>query len=205
MKLIYGTTNKAKIDFMKRRLEPLGIKLLSLNDDGAPKLDIEKNGNSPLENAKIKALAYYRELKMPLFSCDSGLYIDGLDDALQPGVNVRGVGDRMNDDETTAYYSELAAEFGGSLTARYKNAIVLILDETRVYEYMGDDISGEPFLIVSKPHSKTRKEGYPIDPISVHIESGKYYYDIDGYGETYENVDDGFAAFFSRFLGESLK
>jgi hypothetical protein len=32
LKLIYGTTNKAKIDFMKRRVESLGIEILSLND-----------------------------------------------------------------------------------------------------------------------------------------------------------------------------
>ena len=88
MKLIYGTTNKSKILFMRNRIEPLGIKILSLDDVNAPKLDIEENGSSPLENAKIKALAYYRELKMPVFSCDSGLYIDGLDDMRQPGINV---------------------------------------------------------------------------------------------------------------------
>ena len=90
MKIVYGTTNKAKIDFMKRRVEPLGIKVLSFTDVDAPKLDIAKNGNSPLENAKIKALAYYDVLKKPVFSCDSGLYIDGLEDACQPGIDIRG-------------------------------------------------------------------------------------------------------------------
>jgi 8-oxo-dGTP diphosphatase len=199
MKLIYGTTNKAKIEFMKKRVEPLGIELLSLEDVNAPKLRIDENGNSPLENAKIKALAYYEALKMPLFSCDSGLYIDGLDDARQPGINVRGLHDHMNDDDTRAYYSSLAAEFGGKMTARYKNAICLILDETRIYEYIGDDIASEPFWLVSKPHEK-RNEGFPLDCISVHIESGKYYYDIDGYGEKYLEADNGFTAFFKRVL-----
>ena len=204
MKLIYGTTNKAKIEFMKKRVEPLGIELLSLEDVNAPKLRIDENGNSPLENAKIKALAYYEALKMPLFSCDSGLYIDGLDDARQPGINVRGLHDHMNDDETREYYSALAAEFGGKMTARYQNAICLILDETRIYEYMGDDIASEPFWLVSKPHEK-RNEGFPLDCISVHIESGKYYYDIDGYGEKYLEADNGFAAFFKRVLSEKEK
>ena len=74
MKLIYGTTNKAKIEFMKKCIEPLGIEILSLNDVNAPKLDIDESGNTPVENAKIKALAYYRALRLPLFSCDSGLF-----------------------------------------------------------------------------------------------------------------------------------
>ena len=85
------------------------------------------------------------------------------------------------------------------MAARYKNAICLILDETRIYEYMGDDITSEPFWLVSKPHEK-RNEGFPLDCISVHIESGKYYYDINGYGEKYLEADNGFTAFFKRVL-----
>ena len=80
MKLIYGTTNKAKIDFIKRRIEPLGIEILRLDNVDAPKLDIDESGNTPLENAKIKVLAYYNALRKPVFSCDSGLYIDSKTD-----------------------------------------------------------------------------------------------------------------------------
>jgi len=201
MKLIYGTTNKAKIDFMKRRIEPLGMEVLSLTDVDAPKLDITENGNSPLENAKIKALAYYKVLKMPVFSCDSGLYIDGLDDSRQPGINIRGQNDYMDDDEAVRYYSALAAELGGSMTARYKNAIVLVLDEKTIYEYMGEDIASEPFLMVAKPHKNgVVAKGFPLDCLSVQIKNGKYYYDIEGYIDKYLNVHDGFAAFFKRVM-----
>jgi len=199
VKLVYGTTNKAKIQAMKKIVGPLGIELLSLDDVGAPKLNIEENGNSPLENAKIKALAYYDVLKMPLFSCDSGLYIDEVDDARQPGVNIRGVGDVMTDDDATTYYAGLADEFGGKITARYKNAIVLVLNENQIYEYMGEDIASERFAIVSKPHER-REVGFPLDSLSVHNDSGKYYYDMDSGYEKLINVDNGFAAFFKRTL-----
>jgi len=200
MKLIYGTTNKAKIHFMKRIIEPLGIKMLSLDDVNAPKLSISECGNDPLENAKIKALSYYNELKIPVFSCDSGLYIDELDDARQPGINVRGLKDDMTDDDARKFYSAMAAEFGDKITARYQNAICLILDENRIFEHMGKDIASERFYIVSKPHPDLtkRKEGFPLDSLSVHIESGEYYYDMPGYGEKYSDVDNGFAAFFRR-------
>ena len=66
------------------------------------------------------------------------------------------------------YYSSLATEFGGNMTAWYQNAIYLILDETQIFEYMGDDIASEKFLLVSKPHEK-RREGFPLDSLSVHI------------------------------------
>ena len=200
MKLIYGTTNKAKIDFMKNHIEPLGIEMLSLSDVDAPKLDIVESGNTPLENARIKALTYYRALHQPVFSCDSALYIDGLDEARQPGAHVRSVGGcELGDDETTAYFSELAAELGGSMTAMYQHAICLVLDDRRIYEYMGEDIASERFLIVSKPHEK-HNEGFPIDKLSVHIESGRYYYDMDASEKELAEGKDGFAAFFKRVL-----
>ena len=198
MKLIYGTGNKSKIAFMKTRVEPLGIEILSLDDVSAPKLNIEENGSSPLENAKIKALTYYNALKAPLFSCDSGLYIDGLDEVRQPGINVRGVGDYMNDDEAIAYYCSLADEMGGKMVARYRNAICLILGTGQVFEHMGEDIASDPFYLVSKPHAM-RSEGFPLDSLSVHIESDKYYSDME-YPYKYEEVDDGFARFFQKAL-----
>ena len=201
MKLIYGTTNKAKIDFMRKRIEPLGIELLSLSDACAPKLEIDESGNTPIENAKIKALAYYRALQRPVFSCDSGLYIEGLDEARQPGAHVRSVGGReLNDEETTAYYASLAAELGGSMVARYRHAICLVLDDTRIYEHTGEDIASERFLIISEPHER-RNEGFPLDCLSVHIESGKYYYDMDGGAEKkLAEGKDGFAAFFQKVI-----
>ena len=203
MILIYGTTNNAKLRFMKRRIEPLGIEILSLDDIGAPKLDIDESGNDPLENAKIKALAYYKALNAPVFSCDSGLYFDGIENARQPGVHVRCVnGKRLDDDGMIAHYSGLAAEFGGRITARYKNAICLVMNGSEIYEHMGEDIASEPFYIVSAPHEK-RREGFPLDSLSVHIQSGQYYYERGNNEGKYSDSDDGFAAFFKRVLMET--
>jgi len=199
MKLLYGTSNPAKIDFMQKRVESLGIKILNLNDVDAPNIEIEENGNDPLENARIKALAYYEALKIPVFSCDSGLYMDGLDDARQPGLYIRRVGGKtLTDEEMIAYYSVLADEFGGKLQARYRNAICLVVDESTIYEHMAEDIASEPFWLVSKPHEK-RSEGAPLDSLSVCMESGKYYYDLETKESKYTELD-GFSAFFERTL-----
>ena len=204
MKLLYGTTNQSKIRTMKEHIAHLGIEILSLEDicDINTQLPvIDESGNNPLENAKIKAIAYYKALNIPVFSCDSGLYIDGLDESRQPGVHVRRIqGRRLNDDEMIAHYSALADEFGGRVTARYRNAICLVMDETKIYKHDGDDIASERFIITSKPHHK-RSEGFPIDSLSVRAACGMYYYDIENYQEKYLGMADGFAAFFSRVLG----
>ena len=191
--------NQAKLNSMKKRAEPLGIEILCLNDINTQKLNIKENVSSPLENAKIKALACYNTLKMPLFSCDSGLYINELDKTRQPGINVRGIDDTMNDEQAITHYTQIAKEFGGKVTAQYKNAIVLILNKNQIYEYMGKDIASEPFYIVSKPHPN-RNTGFPLDSISVHIESGKYYYDMSSQEKLISKEENGFTSFFKRTL-----
>ena len=112
MKLLFGTGNAAKLSVMRNRLKKIDIELIGLNDLRAEGMDIPEiaeTGSTPLENARIKALAYYRAFDMPVFSCDSGLYFDNVPDELQPGVHVRNVnGKCLSDDEMVEYYSGLA-------------------------------------------------------------------------------------------------
>jgi len=198
MKLLYGTSNKSKIQSMTNYVSALGIEILSLDDVSAPDIDIDESGKHPLENARIKALAYHKALNIPVFSCDSGLYIEGLEDARQPGVHVRRInGRRLNDDEMIAHYSALAKEFGGGVAARYINSICLVLSAGEIHEHAGEDIASERFIIAERPHPK-RSDGFPIDSLSVHIGSGMYYFDMPNYEKKYFGVADGFTAFFKR-------
>lgn len=199
MTLLYATTNDAKLFFMRRRLEGLEIELTSLRDVSAVP-EVDETGGDPLENAKIKATAYFSALKTPLFSCDSALRLDGVPEALQPGVHVRIInGRRMNDAEMLEHYSGIASQMGGKVTARYKNAICLILSENEIYTYDGDDISGEKFIIADKPHQRL-VPGFPLDSLSIHIETGKYYHDMNEADKLVDNPKDGFRNFFIRTL-----
>ena len=129
MKLLYGTGNPAKLSSMKRIVKKLGMELIGLKDLDCESPDVPETGRTPLENARQKALAYYDAFHIPVFSCDSGLYFDGIPDDIQPGVHVRTIeGKRLTDVEMIAYYSDPARRYG-NLRARYKNAICLVLDE----------------------------------------------------------------------------
>ena len=86
MKLLYGTGNPAKLESMRRRLADLDLEILGLGDMDRKAPKVPEDGNSPLENARQKALAYYDFFGIPVFSCDSGLYFEGLPQELQPGV-----------------------------------------------------------------------------------------------------------------------
>ena len=199
MKILYGTTNKGKLQAMMNGLQGLDIELVSLNDVEGELPRIEENGKTPLENAEIKAKAYYESFHMPVFSCDSGLYFDELWEDEQPGVFVRRVnGKELTDQEMTEYYAALAHKHGGRITGRYRNAIYFILDEKHHYSSMDMSIATEAFILVDKPHSK-RVEGFPLDPLSVDIATGKYYYDIDA-KDVSTSVDDGVRMFFAEVL-----
>ncbi len=202
--LLYGTSNSAKLSSMKDYLEGLDIKIIGLRDIDIPLPDIEEYGNNPLENARIKALAYHEATNMPVFSCDSGLYLKGVPDELQPGIHVRnicmtdGTVKCLSDDEMVEYYSILAENNGGNIRARYLNGICLVMKSGELYEYMGDDIAGNEFIITTKPHPK-RNPGFPIDSLSLDIKTGKYFYDLD---ENKGNsiMDQGFRSFFIRAI-----
>ncbi|MEA2066914.1 MAG: non-canonical purine NTP pyrophosphatase, partial [Thermotogota bacterium] len=144
---------------MKKMLEGLSVGLLPL-DEKFRRFEISEVGETPLENAHIKSTEYYRIIKKPLFSCDSGLYIEGLQEDEQAGLNVRRInGKELSDQEMLEYYSGLVDELGGKVLAKYKNAIYLIVDDQHHYYHDGDDIS-EYFFLVSKPHNKTIS-GFP--------------------------------------------
>lgn len=201
MKLLYGTGNPAKLEAMRRRLSGLGLELVGLNnmEGGIP--DVKEDGNTPLENARKKAQAYYEAFHMPVFSCDSGLYFEGVPENIQPGVHVRTVnGKYLTDEEMLEYYSNLAKKYG-NLKARYHNAICLVLDEEHIYEAMDKSLASESFLITSVPYSGIRHKGFPLDALSLDIETGKYFYELNERKADQIAVEDGFLQFFGKLKG----
>lgn len=201
MKVLYGTTNQAKVDIMKRYVKDLDLEIISLKELNQSAQNVDESGKSPLENAFLKAKSYFEEFKMPVFSCDSGLYFENLsDDSLQPGTHIRRVNGReLNDQEMIDYYGNLAKRFNGKLVARYKNAISFIYDKEHIYNSMDDSLGGKSFLIVDKAHKKSVK-GVPLDSLSVDINTEKYYFDIDKIDDDQENMKQAFNKFFKTAL-----
>lgn len=201
--LLFGTGNPSKLNTMRKSLEGLDIELSSLRDMEKSPPEVDESGSSPLENARIKALTYYRFYGVPVFSLDSGLFFENVPEKLQPGVHVRNVaGKHLSDNEMIAYYSALAREYGGRLTARYKNALCLVMSENEVYQSMDESLWGKAFYLTDTPHKRVHTEGFPLDRLSVDIESGEYYYDLPKSVESSMNI--GFRRFFENYLKEKL-
>ena len=161
--------------------------------------EVEETGATPLENARQKAEKYYELFQSPVFSCDSGLYFEGVPEEIQPGVHVRTVNGKYHtDDELLAHYIGLVRKYG-QIRARYKNAICLIWNERLRAESMAEDLWGSPFLLTDKPHAK-RVEGFPLDSISLDIKTGRYCYDLEENSQDDLVSQRGFAGFFEDFL-----
>ena len=203
MELLFGTGNQAKLSVMKSRLEKIGIELIGLNDlraEGKSIPEVTESGNTALENAKLKAMVYYKAFQMPVFSCDSGLYFDNVPDEVQPGVHVRNVnGKCLSDEEMVEYYAGLVRQYG-NLIARYRNAICFVMDENHIYESMDPSMASEKFILTDKPHSAIRKKGFPLDSMSIDMKTNKYYYDLAADELEQFAVEDGFLLFFQKVL-----
>ena len=61
---------------------------------------------------------------------------------------------------------------------------------------MDSSLEIEPFYLVSKPHAKI-VAGFPLDALSVQIESGKYFQDLEqNLAVDKKTIEQGFYQFF---------
>ena len=201
MRLLYGTYNPAKLAVMRRWLHELDLELVGLFELENLPDDVEETGSTPLENARIKAIAYQRATGMDVLSADSGLYINGLPEDQQPREHARRIaGKRLDDDEMIAHYAKLVHAQGGRMVAQYRNALCIAFADGQIIDRFDDSVSSKKFYLVDTPHEK-RTNGFPLDSLSVDIISGEYYYDLHSV-----RADDDLAqeTGYCRFVREAL-
>ena len=173
MKVLFATTNPAKVKRYASKLQERGIEVLTLRDIDL-KLKVEENGKNAIENAYLKAKAYYDATGIITIGVDDNLFIEELSAEKQPGTNVRRVnGKELTDEEMIQYYSNLAKENGGKLTAKWVYGMV-VFDGREPKEYTW---SKDHFYFVETPHEK-RHPGYPLDSISIMPELNKYFVEL---------------------------
>ena len=81
MDFILATNNMKKLAEMQRILSPLGINVVTAKMLGKQLEDVEEDGKTFEDNAKLKARAACKEMNMPAIADDSGLCVDYLDGA----------------------------------------------------------------------------------------------------------------------------
>ena len=193
MKVLFATTNLAKVKKYKKELEEKGIELITINDLDF-KLNIDENGKNAIENAYIKAKTYYDVTKMTTIGMDNCLFIEELPEEKQPGTHVRRInGKELTDEEMIVYYTNLVKEYGGRLTAKWVYGMVIYNgEEKKEYTWTKSN-----FYLVDKPCNK-RNPGYPLDSISVMPENNQYWLELteeEKRKRTEKNDNDGVIEF----------
>lgn len=187
MKVLIGTTNPAKVTRFAEFLPDSNIKFLTLQDLGIT-AEPEEVGNTPEENARIKA-AFYGQFCDRVICNDSGLYFDciPLDDPRQPGLNIRAPqGRRLDDEEMIAYYSKLIHTFGGKTLAYYLDGIA-VYREGKIESYLDEQGKSAAFYMVEAA-AENRHPGWPLDSLSVNRNTMTYF--VDRGNNIYDPVDE---------------
>lgn len=204
MEVLFATKNPAKVKKYKNGLEKKGIKLLTINDVNVD-INIDESGKNCIENACLKAKAYYEATGIVSIGMDNTLFIEGFPDDKQPGTHVRRVnGKELTDDEMIEYYSSLVKDAGGKVTAKWVYGMAVCGDNIyETYTWNKDE-----FYFVDEV-SSIRNPGYPLDSMSIDKRVNKYFVELTDEDKEYiekEKLKDGNKdSDVINFIVESLK
>lgn len=204
MEVLFATKNPAKVKKYKDGLEKKGIKLLTINDVNVD-INIDESGKNCIENAYLKAKAYYDATGIVSIGMDNTLFIEGFPDDKQPGTHVRRVnGKELTDEEMIKYYSSLVKDVGGKVTAKWVYGMVVCGDNIyETYTWNKDE-----FYLVDKV-SNIRNPGYPLDSMSIDKRVNKYFVELTNEDKEFidkEKLKDGNKdSDVINFIVESLK
>jgi len=165
MEILLATANQGKVKELESLLTGLGIRVRSLRD--FPDIgEIEENGATFAENAKIKARAGAAETKLVTLADDSGLEVDGING--EPGVySARYAGEPKDDERNT---QKLLKKLEGlpeqKRTARFRCCLAVVSPDGQEHLTEGA-VEG---LILP---SKRGMGGFGYDPVFYLPEKGR--------------------------------
>ena len=156
-KLLIATNNQGKVAEFRYLLDGCGWQLVTPRDVGV-QLDVKETGQTYLENATIKALAFARTSGLTSLADDSGLEVDALDG--RPGIlSARYAGADLTDGErVAALLEELAGVSEEGRTARFRCVIAIATANGEVQSVEGT-VTGR---IAVEPRGEN---GFGYDPI----------------------------------------
>ena len=124
-KIVLATHNQDKVYEMRGMLDPLTIKILSL-EEFSEIGEIIEDGSSLVENALIKARAVFKQTKLPSLADDTGLEVDALNG--EPGIySARYAGAKCSYSDNVHKLLENMRNIPlNKRTARFKTAIAFV-------------------------------------------------------------------------------
>ncbi|MDF1519539.1 MAG: RdgB/HAM1 family non-canonical purine NTP pyrophosphatase [Brevefilum sp.] len=155
--LLIATSNPGKIKEIKAILSPLNLKITTPKDL-ALNLRVAETGGTYLENALLKARAYYQAAGLPVLADDSGLEVDALDGA--PGLHSARFSpkENANDADRRAYLLEQLSDKAQPWHAHFHCTAVLLSSSDNFTKKVGRCRG----LIIPEERGNT---GFGYDPV----------------------------------------
>lgn len=156
-RIVFATGNEGKMREVRALLADLGLLVLSMKEAGVS-LDIEENGATFYENARIKARAVWEQTGGIVLADDSGLEVDYIGG--EPGVySARYMGeDTSYEVKNREIIRRLEGAKGEERSARFVCVIAAVLPDGQELEAAGT-MEGQ---IAYEPAGE---EGFGYDPI----------------------------------------
>lgn len=164
-KLLIATTNKGKIAEISDILKSVSVDLI-FPDEISLNLEVEENGSTYEENARLKALDFCDASGFPALADDTGLEVAALNG--KPGLHSARFSSDPNatdKDRRDLLLSKLAGH-ARPWEARFVCAVVLALPSGELFTYQ-DTCSGE---IIPEERGK---HGFGYDPVFLINDTGK--------------------------------
>jgi len=176
MEVVFGTSNPAKVDDIRKLIHNPDITLKTLADINVAAPDIEENGKTFEENALIKydSLRPLIPEQMLLVTEDSGIEIDSLNG--EPGVYARRWNPEsreLSDEEIVEKTLRLMKD-KKDRTARFVSAFALG-DTSIKRQTLRGELVGE---ILTEPDSKGMIAGFPYRALFYIPQLGKMLYEV---------------------------
>ena len=135
--IILASNNKGKIQEFKDYLKQYDINVISQKEAGC-NVDVEENGSTYSENAKIKAEAIYKLTGKSVIADDSGLEVDYIGG--KPGLySARFLGENASNKEKCEKILELLKTAkDDERTARFKVSICFINEKGEAEFFLGE-------------------------------------------------------------------
>ena len=134
MKILLATNNKAKIERFRKLINYIdsSIEVFLPSELGIDSIDVEENGKTLMENALLKAQAYFGKTNIAILSNDTGFYVEGegfIDAPKRKALEGLNKND-LTEEEVSAhilnFWKAIARKNGGKVDAVWIEAFVVL-------------------------------------------------------------------------------
>lgn len=132
--ILLATNNEGKIERFKHLIKDAGldVQIHTPRSLGLEVEDMEENGATLTENAKIKAMAYFGKINLPILANDTGFYVEGEGLVSTPkrsaleGLDHKNLTQEEVADRLLEFWKGVATKHGGRVDAAWVESFVLV-------------------------------------------------------------------------------